>query len=76
MSWLITCWRHGRGRSAEKRKSILDSAKTTNLPLTEKVPVYLFYMTVWLDENAKPQFRNDLYGLDDALIKVIQKVKT
>jgi len=32
--------------------------------LRDRVPVYLFYQTAWVDENGFLNFRKDIYGYD------------
>jgi murein L,D-transpeptidase YcbB/YkuD len=36
--------------------------ETTELPVTPAIPVYLVYLTSWVDEAGNLQFRNDVYG--------------
>jgi L,D-transpeptidase YcbB len=44
-----------------------DREKPTDIGLSPKVPVYLTYITCWLDEGGKLQFKPDVYGLDIVL---------
>jgi murein L,D-transpeptidase YcbB/YkuD len=39
------------------------------VPLKEKLPVYLVYLTAWADANGHAHFRDDIYGHDKALAK-------
>ncbi len=45
----------------------LQSGKTVRIPLKQKVPVHLVYMTAWLDRAGQMQFRPDIYGRDATL---------
>lgn len=47
--------------------------KARNLSLPKKVPVYITYVTCWL-ENGKLVYRPDVYGLDIVLYTHIQKM--
>lgn len=50
----------------KKIQEILDSGKTTEIPVTKKVRVHLFYWTAYLN-NDSIKFIDDLYGLDKKL---------
>ena len=56
----------------EKYKTIAtdmgeDNPDPTTIYLPKKVPVYITYVTCWVDENNALQFRRDVYGLDIVL---------
>lgn len=53
------------------RKRFLAGWTTRYLALREPVPVYLEYQTAWRDDAGDIQFRDDLYGRDAALSKVL-----
>ncbi|CAM3680321.1 L,D-transpeptidase [Xenorhabdus thuongxuanensis] len=38
------------------------STKYVNIP--QKIPVFLYYQTAWVDEGGKPQYRDDIYDYD------------
>ena len=42
----------------------LDSAKSTDIALPVKVPVYIIYQTCWADTSGALQYRKDVYGQD------------
>jgi len=48
-------------------------AVATDIALPKKVPVYLMYMTSWVDANNTVQIRKDVYGLDIVLYTYLQK---
>jgi murein L,D-transpeptidase YcbB/YkuD len=50
-----------------------DNPNPTTIYLPKKVPVYITYVTCWLDEDGKLQFRNDVYGQDIVLYEHLQK---
>jgi murein L,D-transpeptidase YcbB/YkuD len=65
-----------RGDEKWDHKKILDAIKkgrerTVQLP--EPIPVYLLYCTAWANEDGIIQFRNDIYGRDKELDKVLHK---
>lgn len=50
----------------EKIQEILDSGKTSEIPVTKKVNVHHFYWTAY-PENDSIKFIDDIYNLDDKL---------
>lgn len=45
----------------------------TTLDLSKKVPVYITYVTCWVDANGTLQYRPDVYGLDAVLYGHLKK---
>ncbi len=45
----------------------IDSGETRQIHLSQPVPVYLFYTTVWVDQRNTIQFRDDIYRHDQLL---------
>jgi murein L,D-transpeptidase YcbB/YkuD len=37
------------------------------LRLPEPIPVYVLYLPSWVDDDGRPQFRDDLYGREPVL---------
>jgi len=66
----------GDGPGAEKIDPILLSGETTRVPLTRPLAVYLFYWTVFVDNTAKLNFRNDVYDWDATLLRLLDAGKT
>ncbi|GBU12633.1 murein L,D-transpeptidase [Enterobacterales bacterium] len=44
--------------------STLQGGSTTFVPIRHHIPVKLFYLTAWVAEDGKPQFRTDIYNYD------------
>ncbi|WP_316751157.1 L,D-transpeptidase family protein [Pedobacter gandavensis] len=61
----------GPGKTFDLIKTAMDRsyprAKYIGLPV--KIPVYLTYITAWMDDKGVLQIRNDIYGLDLLLYK-------
>jgi murein L,D-transpeptidase YcbB/YkuD len=58
-----------RGNTKWTRESILstiDQQKEKTVWLPEAIPVYVQYWTAWVDADGIVQFRNDIYGYDNA----------
>jgi len=53
----------------EKSQKILKGTKKKYLPLDEKVPIDVIYLTAWVDYDGKLQFRNDVYRYDEMQLK-------
>lgn len=51
------------GWSADKKQQVLSSKKTTSVTIKSNNPVYLYYVTTWV-ENGKVQTLPDIYGYD------------
>lgn len=48
-------------RSASDLDRMLASKKRTDVGLTQKIPVHLFYMTAWASEDGAAHFHPDIY---------------
>lgn len=57
----------------EKSQKILEGTKKKFLPLDEKVPIDVIYLTAWVDYEGQLQFRNDIYGYDAMQLKSFKK---
>lgn len=49
----------------------LMSGKTVRAPLQRPVPVYVFYWTVFVDNQGQVQFRPDVYRWDEKLLALV-----
>ncbi|WP_316842582.1 L,D-transpeptidase family protein [Pedobacter gandavensis] len=64
----------GAGKTYDQIKTAMDRsyprAKYIGLPV--KIPVYLTYITAWVDVKGLLQIRNDIYGLDLRLYEAMK----
>lgn len=44
--------------------STLKGGNTTYVNIRQRIPVQLYYLTAWISEDGKPQFRTDIYNYD------------
>jgi L,D-transpeptidase YcbB len=47
------------------------SSKEYYIPLKRKVPVFIGYFTAWVDTEGRLNFRNDIYGHDSNMSKLL-----
>ncbi|MEM7292492.1 MAG: L,D-transpeptidase family protein, partial [Pseudomonadota bacterium] len=59
--------------ATDSLESSLASGETTNVTLDKSLPVHLVYLTAWVDESGRLQFRNDVYNRDANLQLVLNK---
>lgn len=59
-------------KSYDTIKNMLKKSENTSLTLQERVPVYIRYYTVWVDDDGV-NFRPDIYGYDKIMAKLIRK---
>ena len=57
--------------TAEKINSIVTGGRETFIKLKKKVPVFIAYFTCWVDEDGKLNFREDIYGHDAKMKKLL-----
>lgn len=62
-----------RGWTMEKIESEIRKGRSQSIVLPEPVPVYLVYFTSWVDDEGNIQFRDDVYGKDEELIRALLK---
>lgn len=62
------------GWSEGKTRNILNSYRKTDISIPNKVPVYIFYYTVWVGDNGRIVYGNDIYNYDSKLINELRKL--
>ncbi|MFC0308246.1 L,D-transpeptidase family protein [Gallibacterium trehalosifermentans] len=56
------------GWTLEKKAQVLKSRKTTSVRIQSDNPVYLYYVTAWVDVNGQIHTVADVYGYDKKLM--------
>ena len=51
--------------------TVIATGETLTVPLTRPLPVLLLYLTAWLDDAGRVQFRADIYGRDAPLLEML-----
>ncbi|UCB31543.1 L,D-transpeptidase [Duffyella gerundensis] len=52
------------GWNNAKISSSLQEGDTRYVPIRHRIPVNLYYLTAWVADDGKPQFRTDIYNYD------------
>ncbi|MBK9730938.1 MAG: L,D-transpeptidase family protein [Chitinophagaceae bacterium] len=55
----------------EKIAPAMNSTKETTVTLKTPVPVFIAYFTAWVDRKGRINFRNDIYGHDGRMAKLL-----
>jgi murein L,D-transpeptidase YcbB/YkuD len=56
-----------------KIRTAINKGATKSVGLPEPIPVYLVYFTAWVEEDSSIEFRNDIYGRDEALYQALRE---
>jgi L,D-transpeptidase YcbB len=61
------------GWNKEKIDDAMHASKEQHLLLKKGIPVYVLYLTAFVDEKSRLQFREDVYGRDRAILAMLVK---
>jgi len=61
-----------KGWSPGKVRELIAGGPDNHITLSHKIPVYINYFTVWIDEAGRPQFRDDYYGHDQRMMDALR----
>lgn len=59
------------GWNDEKMKTVLDRGRTADIGISERIPVYIVYQTMWFDGNGELVYGADVYGHDKKLVRAL-----
>lgn len=65
-----------KGMSETEIDALLAAGRTRDLTLATPVPVRLIYLTAFAGANGVIQFRNDIYGRDATLARVLERTRS
>lgn len=57
----------------EKIREAMSLGQELEVRLTKSIPVWILYFTFWVDSSGQPDFKNDVYGLDQEVWELLQK---
>ena len=63
------------GWSRAKIDQVIASGKRTVVTLKKKIPVYVVYLTAFVNKDGSTWFREDVYGRDKILSAALEKVR-
>ncbi|MER2472976.1 L,D-transpeptidase [Photorhabdus laumondii] len=55
------------GWHQSKVNNTLKQGNTVYVNIPQRIPVYLHYLTAWVDEQGVPQYRTDIYDYDNSV---------
>ncbi|UTJ05501.1 L,D-transpeptidase family protein [Arcobacter roscoffensis] len=58
----------------DEAKEVLTQIDKKSIDLKKQIPVHMVYLTSWVDENGKLQFRNDIYRYDRIQKKLLYRM--
>jgi len=65
-------WNNGQVRQKPgKIDAAMPAGNESTYPLKSKIPVYIGYFTIWVDEQGVINFYDDIYGLDGRLAELL-----
>jgi len=63
-----------KGWSVDKMMRYIDAGKTAEISAAEKIPVYIVYQSMWLDDKGRLVYGNDIYNLDKKLVSAMAAI--
>ena len=69
---LLSIVRPGDGYSEERIHKMIASRGEQDIQFPHNLPVHLTYQTAFVDESGRLEFREDMYGRDQALIAILR----
>ncbi len=66
--------KHKDGWSEDMYYTAFESKKMKDVFITQTIPIYIVYYTVWIGDNGELVYSNDLYGYDKELIKILSNI--
>jgi murein L,D-transpeptidase YcbB/YkuD len=67
--------RHQKEWTPEKIRTTMNSGKETYVTLNPTIPVYVIYLTAFVDSQGKLNFRDDIYKRDEKLAAMMMNGK-
>jgi L,D-transpeptidase YcbB len=68
---LLSITRPSEGYTQERIRKMISSQGEQDIQFPHNLPVHLTYQTAFVDEEGRLEFREDMYGRDQALIAIL-----
>jgi len=68
---LLSITRPGEGYSVDRIRKMISGQGEQDIQFPHYLPVHLTYQTAFVDEEGRLEFREDMYGRDQALIAIL-----
>jgi murein L,D-transpeptidase YcbB/YkuD len=62
------------GWSDQQMQDYFADGKMRDVSIPDTMPVYMLYYTVWISDDGRVVYGNDLYGYDNKLIKMLRNI--
>ena len=62
------------GWSDSRMDELLGRARTTDIPISNSIPVYVLYYTVWTDDQGQIVYGTDIYNQDRKLTELLAEI--
>jgi murein L,D-transpeptidase YcbB/YkuD len=59
--------------SRDEIDRVIASGVERTVSLPEPIPVHLLYWTVWVEDDTTLQFRDDIYGRDEPVLRELRE---
>jgi len=56
----------------EEMMQLISRGENRGMSLAKAVPIYLVYWTAWTDQDGRLNFRDDVYGRDEIMMKMLK----
>ncbi len=60
------------GWNEDKMNELIDAGRTVEVPTEQRLPVYIVYQTMWLDDDGRLVYGTDVYGQDRKLAEILR----
>lgn len=65
---------HNKGWSDKKMNALIAKGTTSEVPVAEKLPVYIIYQTLWKSDDGSLIYGPDVYGEDKRLVNALSAI--
>jgi murein L,D-transpeptidase YcbB/YkuD len=67
---------HHKGWENSRMQKLVARGNQTDINVEQKLPIYIVYLTAWLDDRGDIVYGQDIYGQDSILLNVMDKTES